>query len=319
MADGDEDPVPDPDPEADAALATLDDGRSPTEDADGRLRLSFTRIETFRTCPLQFRFQYVDRLPQRPAPALSFGTSIHAVLEWLHDRKVPVLPSLDETLDVLRDRWDSSGYAEVGRDEQLAAYEHARRVVAAYHARVARDGLTPPVAVEAWFELPMGDDVTVVGAIDRIDADPEGGLHVVDYKTNRRARSRAQVAASLQLGIYALAVEHLLGRLPRTVALDFVVPGITVAVEVERLDLSEVSRVVADTAARIRAGEDAARPSRLCDWCDHRGVCPAWEDDGGETLGRVTLEAEALRRRLRREVRDLRALEAAVRRLRGAG
>ncbi len=307
-----------PDDDADDLLAALDDGRSPTEDAQGRLRLSFTRIDTFRSCPLRFRFQYVDRLPQRPAPALSFGSSVHAVLEWLHDRKVPVLPPLEETLGVLKDRWDSSGYAEVDHAEQLRAYEHARDVVTAYHARVARTGLRTPVAVEAWFELPMGEDVTVVGAIDRIDADADGELHVVDYKTNRRARTRDQVAGSLQLGIYALAVAHLFGRLPRTVALDFVVPGVTVAVERERLDLDAVPRIVAETAARIRAGEDRPVPSRLCDWCDFRDACPAWPEDDGASLGRATLEADALRRRLRREVRELRALEETVRRLGGA-
>jgi putative RecB family exonuclease len=308
-----------PDPEGDELIALLDDGRDPLVGPDGRLRLSFTRIDTFRRCPLQFRFQYRDRLPQRPAPALSFGTSVHAVLEWLHDRKVPTLPSLDETLDVLRDRWDSSGYEGLDRAVQLADYEQARAVVAAYRTRVEREGLRVPVAVEAWFELPVGDDVTVVGAIDRVDVDATGDLHVVDYKTNRRARSRSDVAGSLQLSIYALATAHLYGRLPRTVALDFVVPGVVVRVEREQLDLDGVPRIVAETAAAIRAGRDEPSPGRLCDWCDHRALCPAWDGPDDGSLGATTLAAQALRRRLRREVRDLRALEEALDRLGGTG
>lgn len=301
----------------DLGLAELDDGRGPMEGADGRLRLSFTRIDTFLGCPLRYRFQYVDRLPGRPAPALSFGSSVHAVLEWLHDRKEPDLPSLEETLTALRDRWDSSGYAEVDRAEQLRAYEQARDVVARYHARIEAEGLRTPVATEAWFELPMGPDVTVVGSIDRVDADAAGELHVVDYKTNRRARSRADVAGSLQLGIYALAVEHLYGVLPRTVALDFLLPGVVVRVDRDEVDLAAVPRVVAETAAAIRSGRDEPRPTRLCDWCDYRDLCPAWDGDGSESLGRATVAADALRRRLRREVRELRVLEESVRRLVG--
>ena len=302
---------------ADEQLEALDDGRDPLTGEDGRLRLSFTRIDTLRNCALRFRLQYVDRLPQRPAPALSFGSSVHAVLEWLHDRKVPELPPLDEALEVLREVWDSTGYAEVDRAVQLREYEHARAVLAAYHARVEREGMRTPVATEAWFELPVGPDVTVVGSIDRVDVDPDGDLHVVDYKTNRKAKSRADVAASLQLGIYALATEHLYGSLPRTVALDFVVPGLVVRVDRDELDLAAVPRIVAEAAAAIRAGAADPNPTRLCDWCDFRAICPAWDGEGDDVLGRAVVEATALRRRLRREVRELRVLEDSVRRLGG--
>ncbi len=303
---------------ADDELAALDDGRDPLTGQDGRLRLSFTRIDTLRNCALRFRYQYVDRLPQRPAPALSFGSSIHAVLEWVHDRKVPDVPPLDEMLDRLREVWDSSGYAEVEKAVQVREYERARDVLAAYHARVSREGMRTPVGTEAWFDLPFDDDVTVVGSIDRVDAAPDGTLHIVDYKTNKQAKSRKWVASSLQLGIYALATEHLYGAVPRTVALDFVVPGVVVRVDRDELDLAAVPRLVAEAAAAVRAGAADPNPTKLCDWCDFRSICPAWDGDGDEVLGRAVMEARALRARLRREVRELRALEDTVRRLGGA-
>ena len=295
--------------------------RRPLEDAQGRLRLSFTRVDTFEHCPRRFRYQYVDGLPQAPAPQLSFGSSIHAVLEWIYDRKHPVLPSLEETLQALFEVWDSKGYAEVERDEQLRAYEHARRVITAYHARIAADGLRLPAATEAWFELPVGPDIVVVGAIDRVDVDDDGALHVIDYKTNRKARPRAQVRGSLQLAIYALATAELYGTLPSSVALDFVVPGVRVTVPVEELDLGAVPGRLAAVAARIRAGEDTPTPHRLCDWCDFRAICPAWVAPGidgegaAEVLGRAVRERDALRRSVVRDAGRLRALDAAVVRL----
>ena len=286
----------------------------PLLDADGRLRLSFTRIDTFSTCPRKFRYQYVDALATRPAPQLSFGSSIHAVLEWLYDRKHPELPSLEETLQALYDRWDVSGYAEVPREEQRVAYEHARDVIARFHQRVETDGFRLPASVEAWFELPFAEDVVVIGAIDRVDADPDGALHVIDYKTNRKAKSRRQVASSLQLAIYALATHELYGRTPATVALDFVVPGVRVSVPIGELDLDGVAQRVAETARRIRAKEDTPTPNRLCDWCDFKPVCPEWSTgaDAESTLGRSQLEAEEIRRRIARDVRRLRAIEAAL-------
>jgi len=295
------------------------------EDAQGRLRLSFTRVDTFERCPRLFRYQYVDRLPQAPAPQLSFGSSIHAVLEWLYDRKHPELPSLEETLQALFDSWDASGYAEADRSEQLRAYEHARAVIAAFHARVVREGFRSPAAVEAWFELPVGSDIVVVGAIDRVDVDEDGVLHVVDYKTNRKARTRAQVRGSLQLAIYALATEELFGSLPGSVALDFVVPGVTVRVPVEELDLAAVPARLVEVARRVRAGEDTPTPHRLCDWCDFQSICPAWIGEDGavgedsEVLGRAMRERDRLRRMLVGEARRLQQLDLAVERLRGSG
>lgn len=296
--------------------------RSPLEDDRGRLRLSFTRVDTFERCPRRFRYQYVDGLPQRPAPQLSFGSSVHDVLEWVYDRKLPELPSLDETLQRLFEVWDSSGYADVPRDEQLTAYQHARDVITAAHSRITERGFRLPVSTEAWFELPFDEDVVVVGAIDRVDADDDGALHVVDYKTNRRARSRAQVKDSLQLAIYALATEELYGRLPRTVALDFVVPGVEVRVDVDDMDLGAVPGRLQAVARRIRAGEDTPTPHRLCDWCDFRSICPAWEGDGlaaddaaDAVLGRAALERDRLRRSLVRDAHRLAQLQASVERL----
>jgi len=309
-------------------------------DSQGRLRLSFTRVDTFEQCPRRFRYQYVDGLPQVPAPQLSFGSSLHAALEWLYDRKHPVLPTLDETLRALYDAWETEGYAAVDRDEQLAAYEHARRIITGLHGRLERDGLRLPVAVESWFELPFGEDVVVVGAIDRIDAHDDGSLHVVDYKTSRRARTRSQVRTSLQLAIYALATEELYGRLPATVALDFIVPGITVAVPVEELDLAGVPERLAQVARRIRAGEDTPTPNRLCDWCDFKDICPAWAEGsvrapvdaapdasggaadgatdvtGPASLGRAIRERDRLSRSLTRDMKRLQQLEQAVDHLR---
>ena len=324
MDDGDDGAAPS-DEEVELAVDAVlgpDGARDPLRDASGRLRLSFTRVDTFERCPRRFRYQYVDGLPQAPAPQLSFGTSIHSTLEWLFGRKHPVLPSLEDTHRALYEAWESDGYAALDREEQLDAYRHARDIVERFHARVAAEGFRSPVATEAWFELPVGDDIVVVGAIDRVDADDDGTLHVVDYKTNRQARTRAQVRGSLQLAIYALATQELFGRLPATVGLDFVVPGTLVRVDVAELDLASVAPRLEAVAARIVAGEDTPTPHRLCDWCDFRAICPAWSGDAGDeaaeqVLGRAVVTRDALRRAVVRDARRLQQLEEAVGRLRG--
>lgn len=301
-------------PAAAGAFGELEPSRPPLTDARGRLRLSFSRIDTYDHCPRSFRYRYLDRLPTLPSPHLSFGTSIHGALETYHARTLLGPLSEQELLEALYEAWEGRGFADLTREEQLAYYRRAQTVLRRYHARgLPADRTT--AATEAWFEVPFEDTAVVVGSIDRIDVDDHGALHVVDYKTNRRVRSRSEVARSLQLSLYALACQHLYGALPATVALDFVVAGLTVTVGLDELDLDRARQVVLDTAAAIRAERFPATPNRLCDWCDHRGVCPAWDGDDGETYGAAVSAARQLRRRLQQEVRELRELEAGLARV----
>jgi putative RecB family exonuclease len=298
-------------PAAPGAFGELEPSAPPMTDALGRLRLSFSRIDTYTNCPRSFRYRYVDRLPTLPSPHLSFGTSIHGALEAYHARTLLGPLSEQELLDALYDAWDRRGFADLTREEQLTYYRRAQTVLRRYHARGLPTDRTT-AATEAWFEVPFDDVAVVVGSIDRVDVDDEGALHIVDYKTNRRVRSRAEVAGSLQLSLYALACQHLYGALPATVALDFVVAGLTVTVGLQELDLDHARQAVLETAAAIRTESFPATPNRLCDWCDHRGVCPAWDGDEGETYGAAVDAARQLRRRLTHEVRELRELEAGL-------
>lgn len=323
-ATGESDAAVVPPTDADGALRLLDveaappgtfgefePSRPPLLDRDGRVRLSFSRVDTYQTCPRKFRYAYIDRLPTEPSPHLSFGSSIHAALEAFYDRKLPRCPTVEELLGFLYEAWDSSGFRELSRDEQLSWYRHAQDVLRRFHRRAAAN-YRLPAATEAWFELPVDGQAVVVGSIDRVDADDDGRLHLVDYKTNRKVKDRGRVAGSLQLSLYALACNHLYGQLPATVSFDFVVPGVEVSVRLEELDLDAARSAVLAAAERIRAQTFAPTPNRLCSWCDFRAICPAWEGEGPQVLGPAVEHAEQLRRRLTREVRELRELEAGI-------
>ncbi|MEX0592695.1 MAG: PD-(D/E)XK nuclease family protein [Nitriliruptoraceae bacterium] len=296
-------------------LAPFAPSTPPLIDDAGRVRLSFSRIDSYQNCPRKFRYAYIDRLPSVPSPHLSFGSSVHAALEQFYDRKLPGCPPVDELLDALYTAWESEGFADLDRDEQVAFYRQAQQVLRRYHQRV-EGTYRLPAATEAWFDMPFDDEAVVVGSIDRVDRDDDGALHVVDYKTNRRAQDRQRVAKSLQLGIYALACEHLFGQRPATVSLDFLVPGIEVAVPIDDIDLDAAHTAVIDTARAIREGKYEPTPNRLCDWCDFKAVCPAWDDDSAEALGPMTMEADRLRREVVRKARQLHELETGLERVR---
>lgn len=278
---------------------------------DPGTRLSFSRVDTYERCPLLFRFRYVDKLPSTPSPDLSWGSAIHAALEAWWSQKLPTPPPVEVLYRALYDRWEDAGFAEMERERKLEWYRHARDVLARHHELYSAD-YRPAVACEQWFELDIGDDVAVRGSIDHVARTASGGLGIVDWKTNRRARTRGEVANSLQLAIYTLAARELWGREPEWVALDFVVPGLRVTVDRSEIDVDGALQRIRAVAAKVRDELFPARPSPLCDWCDFRRLCPAFDGDGPDVPGRAMIELKRLRRRQARDEARIAELEHVV-------
>lgn len=281
------------------------------EPEDTRLRLSFSRVDVYRTCPLKFRFAYLDKLPAVPGPELSWGSSIHAALEAWWDQKLPDPPPVEFLWQALYDNWDDEGFEGMVREDKLKWYQHARNVLAQHHQRFAPT-YQPAVATEEWFELDLGDDIVVLGSIDHVTRTPSGGIGIVDWKTNRKAKNRKQVAGSLQLAIYALAARELWGQDPEWVALDFVVPGVRVTVGRDEIDTDAAVRAIRECAEQVRAELFEPKPSGLCPWCEYRALCPAFEGDGPDVAGTALVELKRLRRKQERDAERVAHLERLV-------
>src|ERR1700690_522002 len=56
--------------------------------------LSPSSMSTFTSCPLAFRFSYIERLPEPPSAPASKGTLVHLALQHLMWR-----PPADRTID----------------------------------------------------------------------------------------------------------------------------------------------------------------------------------------------------------------------------
>lgn len=278
---------------------------------DPAVRLSYSRVDTYERCPLLFKFRHIDKMPSTPSPDLSWGSAIHSALEVWWSQKLPSPPPVEVLYRALYEHWDDSGFADIDRDTKLEWYRHARDVLTRHHQIYAAD-YRPAVACEQWFELDIGDSIAVRGSIDHVARTASGGLGVVDWKTNRRARSRRDVADSLQLAIYTLAARELWGREPEWVALDFVVPGLRVTVDRADIDVEAALTRIRSVAAKVQAETFAPTPSPLCGWCDFRSVCPAFEGDGPDVPGMAIVELQRLRRRRARDEARIAELERVV-------
>jgi putative RecB family exonuclease len=252
------------------------------------MRLSYSSINTYETCPAKWRFQYEQRLPTQPSPALSFGDSLHQALYRFHNRPVPVAPSLEELLEALDGVWVGEGYSDPS--EERTYREHGEQVLANYH-RDNADGYRIPAALEHRFRIEV-EGVQVSGVIDRMDRIPGGGYEIIDYKTNRRLPPKARVDQDLQLSVYFLAAREIWGIEPECLTLYYLLPGQRMSTVRSAADADELRRRIATVAERIQAGKFEPRENPLCNWCDYQRICPIfrhrYEQEDGDPAPRVT-------------------------------
>ncbi|MGH2636527.1 MAG: RecB family exonuclease, partial [Actinomycetota bacterium] len=270
------------------------------------MRLSYSSINTYETCPAKFKFQYEDRVPQPPSPALAFGDSLHRALHLFHDRPVPVPPGLDELHEMLEISWNSLGFA--GESEERMYRDHGRQVLAQYHQENA-PCYRIPAALEFRFTIQV-EGVELSGVIDRMDRIPGGGYEIIDYKTNRRLPPQARIDRDLQLSVYHLAAKEVWGIEPERLTLYYLLPGQRMTTARTSADVDELRRRISTVAERIAAAKFEPRQNPLCDWCEYQPLCPLFrhkhereQSDPAPRMTEIVDEWIALKRRTRETYR----------------
>ncbi len=94
--------------------------------------LSASDIDTYRTCPLKYKFARVFRIPQEPTIHQRFGILVHQVLERFHALEGSG-GTLAELLGLLDAGWRRGGFGDSEQERQLRG--KAAASLTRYHAR----------------------------------------------------------------------------------------------------------------------------------------------------------------------------------------
>lgn len=247
--------------------------------------LSPSRAGDFLTCPLLFRFRTVDRLPEPVSLDALRGTVVHAVLERLFDAP-PAERTPDYAVSLVPQVWAELAEAAPDLREAFPLDEAVDRwlltcsdAVRAYF-RLEDPTRLEPAEREAYVETLLESRLLLRGIIDRIDVAPDGSVRVVDYKTGRAPGIGYEAAAMFQLRFYALVLWRERGVVPAALHLVYIGSGEVLRYEPDADDLLATERKVEAVWTAIREAAEAREwlpnRSRLCGWCAHRDICPAW-------------------------------------------
>jgi putative RecB family exonuclease len=259
--------------------------------APRRPSLSPSRASDFKTCPLLYRFRTIDRLPERKSAAALRGTLVHAVLEKLYD-----LPAAERNpaaaAALIPGAWaelrEEPGVAELFAAEEGAAADagsldewlaSAGRLVETYFT-LEDPRRIQPHGREELVEVTLPDGLLLRGFVDRIDVAPNGAIRVVDYKTGAMPREAFEAKALFQMKFYALVLWRTRGVVASQLKLLYLGDGDALTYAPEEAELVRFERTLQAIWAAIEravaAGDFRPSPSRLCSWCDHQALCPAF-------------------------------------------
>jgi DNA helicase II / ATP-dependent DNA helicase PcrA len=260
------------------------------------LVLSASDVETYRGCPLRYKFARVLKIPTEQTIHQRFGIVVHQVLERFHaaaeaedragcsddepatgDRAQGTgngAPgTLAELLELLDVAWRRSAMGDGPRERELLG--KARAALTRYHERLREEPSRP-----VWFERPFTFDLGphhVRGRVDRVDRLPEGGWELIDYKTGY-AKTAEELGEDIQLSLYAIAAREAWGLTDTRQAYYYVLDDRKVPVPAEAGSGEWVRQAVLDAGAGILAHDFEPTPSpTACAHCDYRIVCPAAE------------------------------------------
>jgi putative RecB family exonuclease len=255
----------------------------------GRPYVSWSAISTFRTCPLRFKFKYIDGLPEETvSSSLVFGAAFHNAIEEFYRAHLAgdPKPDVERLLFVFRSTWlphDPDAIAFGAKETRESLDDLAARMLTAFLASPAASVQGRVLGVEEEIKgllIPGVPDL--LGRIDLL-SETDDAITISDIKTSRSRWSPEQVeAGSEQLWLYAhVASEISPGKKLQT---RFLIVTKTREPQVEEhvreVQPVAVKRTLAGVERVWRAIESGLfypAPSTMnCSGCGYRAACRAW-------------------------------------------
>ncbi|PIV10034.1 MAG: hypothetical protein COS49_02720 [Candidatus Portnoybacteria bacterium CG03_land_8_20_14_0_80_41_10] len=246
------------------------------------MRISYSALDTFSTCPAKYRYQYIDRISVPKSKDLVFGALIHECLHMFHEPTRPRPASEDELLKYFSEKWDASVYRN--DQEESFAFHRGIDLLKKYYLQ-NQEADFDIVDLETSFEVPLLENKEIhqiTGRIDRIDKLPDGAFELIDYKTSKKMPPQENVDKNLQLSIYYLGIVNRWPSLqkenrPVKLSLYYLIHGEKLSTFRTNQQVQEIKEGAISSINQIKESDFQPRANPLCPWCQYQPWCPLYK------------------------------------------
>jgi putative RecB family exonuclease len=240
--------------------------------------VSPSRLDSFRKCPLAFKYRYIDHLPTQPTVAQVNGTATHWALEQLFMLSVGER-TLEAAYALLTAAWCDPQIADTVSqlDSDVTVMDAQCRKYIDNYFEMENPDSVHAVGIEVWVSASLRQQVTLRGVMDRLDYGDDGFV-IVDYKTGRAPSPKFESDAFAALRFYAWMFKEQFGQLPKALRLLYLASKTTLELQptesLMRLAVQRGEGVVSAIQRSCDTDLFPAKPGPLCNWCDYRELCP---------------------------------------------
>lgn len=238
----------------------------------------YTHIESFKRCPLQYKYRYLIKIPVPTSAALGFGDIVHKTMQEFYTQVIAGINVTKELLLTLyANQWKSKGFMNKSYEDEMK--KHGEVLLSEYFDK-GYDKKTKTIAVEQGFKIKISKDITLGGKIDRIDRTVDGKLEIIDYKTGA-APKRRDPQEDFQLSLYALAAadKGVYGEKPESIVVSFYFFEGQERISGTRTKekLEEIKQEIVTVVGEMNTSNFHATPGMYCAFCEYRLICEAWK------------------------------------------
>jgi len=245
---------------------------------------SHSRILSYETCPLRYKYGYVDEIiPEEETAETYLGTRVHEALEKLYrNLEYEKLMSKKELLSFFNREWEKNWTdsiiivkEEFTQEDYLKMGE---KYLKDYYKRYKpfKRGKVVDLEITDFLPLDKEGEYNFFIRIERLMDVGEGLYEIHDYKTNTELLAQKSLDEDRQLAMYSIWVRQEFEgcRDVRLVwhflAFDKEMDSYRTEEQLEYLRQDVLAKIKVIAAAK----KFPANVSRLCVWCLYKGICP---------------------------------------------
>lgn len=255
---------------------------------------SHSKLSTFEQCPFKYKLRYIDKIRPEIEKSIEahLGTAVHNTLEWVYNTIKENREknfSMDELIQYYITEWQKDF-----SDKILIVKKHLTHkdyfnkgvefLINYYNEHYPfRDGT---IECEKKIIIELDENTKVQGFIDRLVHNIEKNrFEIHDYKTANTLPTQEKMDNDRQLALYSIAIKEIYGE-DKEIVLIWHYLAHQQKIISKRTN-EQLKKLKSDTVALIKKIESTKyfpfEKSILCDWCEYKNECPAWNPNSPHT------------------------------------
>ncbi|MFA6604514.1 MAG: ATP-dependent DNA helicase [Patescibacteria group bacterium] len=245
---------------------------------------SFSQLKAYESCPWQYFYTFIAKVPTKGNAHFSFGKTMHATFQKFYqqimnnselgqgdlfskDKKIKQV-SEKELLKYYEESWIDDWYES---EEQKKKYhQDGIRIIKDYYKKY-KNNFSVPLFLEKGFTIKV-NDYSIRGIFDRVDAD-KNGWEIIDYKTGQ-PKDKLTFEDKKQLLIYQIAAKEVFKQSVKALTFFYLTNNQPVSFVGTAKEIDKVKDWIKKTIDNIISHDFTPTPGHVCNTCDFRSICP---------------------------------------------